>query len=953
MTKSKDSNRFILSLLFISLLSLGCERDVEELGLEEASFPTTANVFIDGFAGDMEYAAFGGSVPTAFQTDDEVSYEGTSSMRIEVPDFEDPRGAFAGGVLFSLSGRDLSGYNVLSFWAKATKSANIDVVGIGNDLGLNRFEASIAGVPVNTNWNKYYIPIPDASKLTNEKGLFYFSEGPEVERGYTIWFDEIQFESLGTIARGPALIMGGQDVTQDAETGNSFEVEAVAQFNLPTGVDLTVFPSPAYFSFNSSDPSVATVDDSGTVRVLDAGTTVITAELSGIEAEGSFTVNSTGEAIKPESPAPVPSIPADDVISVFSNAYQDIPVDFYNGFWEFSTTQNEIVQVDGDDIMRYSQLNFVGIQFTAPTQDISGMTHMHMDIWTPDATELPNAFRILLFDLAADNSFDDPNSSHELSITSPTLASEQWVSLDIPLTDFAGLTTKMNLAQIVLSGDLSNVFVDNMYFYNDGMVMEPQEPEVGAPEPDEDPANVISVFSDSYTNIPGTDFFPDWGQATIVTQELIQGNNTLKYAGLNYQGVQLAESQNVSEMEFLHIDYWTDNSSQLSTFLISTGPVEVPYNLAVPTNGWNSVDIPLSEFADVDLMELIQFKFEGNGTIYLDNIYFYKEGENMGTGPLVAAPEPERDAANVLSIFSDTYNNVPGTDLNPNWGQGTIVTQESIAGNNTLVYSDLNFQGIQLAESQDVSQLEFLHLDYWTDNSELLNTFLISTGPVEMAFNLPVPTTGWASVDIPLEAFGSVDLGDIIQFKFDGNGKIYLDNIYFFKESGGLSDEPESAAPVPTLPQMNVISLFSDAYNDVPVDTWRTDWSSADFEDVTVDGNPTKKYANLDFVGVETVANQIDATAMTHFHLNVWSSDFSFFAIKIVDFGADGAFGGGDDVEHQVEFQMPVQGQWVSYDIPFTDFPGLTTRSNLAQIIFVAQPTGMNTVFIDNVYLHN
>ena len=30
--------------------------------------------------------------------------------------------------------------------------------------------------------------------------------------------------------------------------------------------------------------------------------------------------------------------------------------------------------------------------------------------------------------------------------------------------------------------------------------------------------------------------------------------------------------------------------------------------------------------------------------------------------------------------------------------------------------------------------------------------------------------------------------------------------------------------------------------------------------------------------------------------------------IKIVDFGADGAFGGGDDVEHQINFEAPQQG---------------------------------------------
>ena len=1110
-----NNYKALFLLLCVSLVFTNCERDLDELELDEATNPTTGEVFIDAFSAGLEYAAFAGSDVTAFEVDTDVKYAGNASMRIAVPDFEDPKGAFAGGVYFTEVGRDLSQYNVLTFWARASQAANIDLIGFGNDLDLgdNVYQAAITNVPVTSNWQKYYIPIPEASKLTDEKGMFFYSEGPENGRGYTFWFDEVKFETITTLAHASAQIMGGQDVTSEAETGNSFTVDAVSVFNLPSGVNQTVVTAPAYFTFTSSNPTVASVDDQGVVNVLDAGTSVITATLGEIEAEGSLTIVSTGEALLPATAAPSPDQEAEDVISVFSNAYQNIPVDFYNGFWEFSTTDNEVVQVDGDEIMRYTMLNFVGIQFTAPTQDISQMTHFHMDIWTPDATDLPNTFKILLVDIGPDGAFDgNDNSQHEVTITSPTLKSEEWVSIDLPLTDFPGLTGRMNLAQIVLSGELMNVFADNIYFYKDenggGGGMGPltgapipdedpadvisvfsdsynnvadtdfnpnwgqativtQEsidgnntlkytglnyqgvqlanpidasgmeflhidywtdnssalnsflissgpvetavglavptsgwtsldipltefagvdlsdiiqfkfdgngtvyldniyffrgggggggmgPSMAAPTPEEDPANVISVYSDSYSNIPGSDLNPDWGQATVVTEELIDGNNTLKYEGLNYQGLMLGSASNVSGMEFLHIDFWTDNSSALSTFLISPGPAETAYALSVPTSGWSSVDIPLSDFAGVDLNEIIQMKFEGDGTIYLDNIYFYREGGGGGMGPNTGAPTPDEDAADVISIFSDSYMNVPDSDYNPNWGQATVVTQESINGNNTLKYEGLNYQGLQLANPLDVSGMEFLHLDYWTDNSSALSTFLISDGPVEVAYGLNVPTSGWESIDIPLSEFAGVDLMDIIQFKFEGDGTVYLDNIYFYREGGGGGNEPGMAAPAPTLPEANVISLFSNSYNDVPVDTWRTEWSSAILEDIQINGNDTKKYSQLDFVGIETVANPIDASGMTHFHIDVWSADFEFFAVKIVDFGADGAFGGGDDVEHQIDVPMPNQGEWVSFDFLLSDFTGLTTRSNLAQFILVGQPTGNNTVFVDNVYLHN
>ncbi|MBK8828753.1 MAG: hypothetical protein IPO26_19300 [Saprospiraceae bacterium] len=81
----------------------------------------------------------------------------------------------------------------------------------------------------------------------------------------------------------------------------------------------------------------------------------------------------------------------------------------------------------------------------------------------------------------------------------------------------------------------------------------------------------------------------------------------------------------------------------------------------------------------------------------------------------------------------------------------------------------------------------------------------------------------------------------------------------------------------------------------VAVDTWRTDWSVAVLEDIQIEGNDTKKYSNLDFVGVETVTKQIDITAMNHFHIDMWTPNMTTFRVKLVDFGADAAFGGGDD----------------------------------------------------------
>jgi hypothetical protein len=378
---------------------------------------------------------------------------------------------------------------------------------------------------------------------------------------------------------------------------------------------------------------------------------------------------------------------------------------------------------------------------------------------------------------------------------------------------------------------------------------------------------------------------------------------------------------------------------------------------ALAKGSWVSIDVPITAFnGNLTRTDLAQMVLTCNlGTLYVDNIYFYKSGGGTATEPTVAAPvPPARDAADVISVFSGAYTNIGGTDFNPNWGQQTIVTTMDIAGNSTMKYANLNYQGIQLASGQDVSGMGFLHIDYWTANSSALSTFLISTGPVEKAYALTVPTTGWSSIDIPLSSFSPVNLSDVIQFKFDGNGDIFLDNIYFYKSGGGTATEPTVAAPVPPArTAVDVISLFSDAYAGISVDTWKTSWSAATLEDVTIAGNAAKKYSALDFVGIETNTNTVDASGMTHIHLDVWSADITRFSIKLVDFGANGVYDGGDDAEQQLDFAAPALGRWVSYDIPLSNFTNLTTKGHIAQYILVGQPAGATTIWIDNMYFYN
>ncbi len=465
--KIYNSINFKLAMLLgaVMIVSSSCERELSD-DAELATYPTTAEVFIDGFSGGLEYLPFAGSKLEAFTVDAETFHSGTASMRFDVPNFGDPDGAFAGAIFPDNGGRDLTGYDALTFWAKGSKAATINEIGFGSDFGENRYLVSKNGLQISTTWKKYTIPIPDPSLLTFERGMFWYSEGPEDGDGYTFWVDEVKFEKLGTVAQPRPAIMGGEKVLEQAFIGSNTTVTGLTQtFNLVDGTDQTVAAAPSYFTFSSSNEAVATVNALGEVNITGTGSAEITAILGGVKANGSLSINSLGQFVA----APTPSQDPANVISVFSDAYNNIPVDFYNGFFApFQTTLGAAdLKINGDNVIRYTDLNFVATEFKNPTINVSEMTHLHVDIQVQEGIDPGDFIAIELGDFGPDGAFGgDNDTSSRLTFGSETFRSNEWVSLDIPLTDFVGVN-RGNMAQIFFISDatISTILVDNMYFY--------------------------------------------------------------------------------------------------------------------------------------------------------------------------------------------------------------------------------------------------------------------------------------------------------------------------------------------------------------------------------------------------------------------------------------------------------------------------------------------------------
>lgn len=455
---------FIWGVIFI--ITSSCERNPSD-DVRPATFPATAEVFIDGFSGGLEYLPFVGSKLDAFTVDDQTFYEGTAAMRFDVPNVGDPDGAFAGAIFPDFGGRDLTGFDALTFWAKATTAATINEIGFGNDFDENKFLVSRNNLRITTGWTKYTIPIPNPSLLNVESGMFWYSEGPEDGNGYTFWIDELKFEKLETVAQPRPAIFEGKDEVAQSFIGAKLSMTGLTQtFNLADGTNQTVSAAPAYFTFSSSDESVATVSETGEVSIVGTGSAKITAILAGAKSTGSLNITSLGEF----TPAPTPTQDPANVISIFSDTYNNVPVDFYNGFFAESQTTlgGADLSINGDNIIQYTNLNFVATEFKNPTVNATEMTHLHVDIQIQEAIDDSDFIAIELGDFGPDGAFGGDNDvSARFTIPGTELENAQWMSLDIPLADFEGLSSRANLAQIFFISDatISTILVDNMYFY--------------------------------------------------------------------------------------------------------------------------------------------------------------------------------------------------------------------------------------------------------------------------------------------------------------------------------------------------------------------------------------------------------------------------------------------------------------------------------------------------------
>jgi len=198
------------------------------------------------------------------------------------------------------------------------------------------------------------------------------------------------------------------------------------------------------------------------------------------------------------------------------------------------------------------------------------------------------------------------------------------------------------------------VYVDNITGVKAIAAPDPA-PTTAAPTPPiRNAVDVISLFSNAYTNKAIDSWSAPYDDSSIADVQ-VAGNDTKKITFTNFLGVQFTTPANridVTPMKNLHIDLWTATPTldkvfnlKLSNWAGGAGEanaIELNVNngstpkLPNPNPGtWISLDIPIDKLTASrnDIAELIITSAGPGslGTVYVDNIYFWREPLPAGT----------------------------------------------------------------------------------------------------------------------------------------------------------------------------------------------------------------------------------------------------------------------------------------------------------------------------------
>ena len=278
--------------------------------------------------------------------------------------------------------------------------------------------------------------------------------------GGRMWFNDITY-------------ITGTEAAPDTEAPVMVKAEAT-----------TIYDTKATLTLNATDNSngaltyTVTIGDNSYPVKGNAGKDV-TIDITGLTAETKYDFSvtatdkannvseaktgyfTTAPAFTLTAPA-TPTVDASKVISVLSAAYT--PATTWNfGGWGQSTV-SENIDVDGAPVIHLSKFNYIGLDGFSNKLDLSGMTHMHIDVLPITMEGSLGVTPILASGSVKENSTKVGDKT--------TLKLGQWNAIDMPLSDFGLDFINNKVFQIKFdkgNNATDELYIANIYFYNNSV----------------------------------------------------------------------------------------------------------------------------------------------------------------------------------------------------------------------------------------------------------------------------------------------------------------------------------------------------------------------------------------------------------------------------------------------------------------------------------------------------
>jgi len=306
-----------------------------------------------------------------------------------------------------------------------------------------------------------------------------------------------------------------------------------------------------------------------------------------------------------------------------------------------------------------------------------------------------------------------------------------------------------------------------------------------------------------------------------------EGGNSFFFADITAAGnafdVNLSQVLEIIQGETYTLTFDASTSAgNTRTMVAGIGLNEPPFTPATETvtltdqSQTFTLELTATGFGSANSRVLFDMGAE-TGIVVIDNVSLVLGGSG-GTGevpePAVAAPTPpDRAPEDVISLFSNAYTNINVTDWSTVWSEGTTNTDIVVEGDDVKRFDIVNFNGIQLESSIDLTEFTHMHIDYWVADEitggEVFNPKLSNHGNLPdtegetsaVEFTNPVTTSqDWVSLDVALDDFtvaggASAARDKIFQIVLGAAGTldvVYIDNFYFYKETATSIDDLET-----------------------------------------------------------------------------------------------------------------------------------------------------------------